>query len=270
MINTAAETIVALGTLAPSDNGYTLNYQAGGNLLTFGDTVEVTLEQGNVKKPVGRVVLKGSFPKEAFAHIQHLLVSYPDTPNKIGLLVGLLIQTQQVDAQASVLQNAMASRDTVAIRCVTQSILDILEGSKGPHYAKLGAGCASRNIALVGDGFGLLGPNEGYLAEAADHASLAATQPDATDLIRLHASHVQLALTNIKNWLTAVNNDALKLLSTPTDAALAAQAVALCNQAYNGVRPSADQTPGPYADQAGAITAYDHGQFMATLTLSQP
>lgn len=282
LINDQTEQITALGALAATDRtgqSYALNYpQAAGsgtsvaNLLGLGDKIEVTLEQSDVAAPVGRVVLVGVFPPQAFVHIRHLLVSFPTTPDQIGLLVGVLGQTQELNAQATALQNAAAAGKTDSIQCLTQSMLDIIEGAKGAHYRPLDASCAAQNVTLVGDGFGLLGSASGgqisgYLDEATDHASLAATQPDATDGIRLHASHVEIAMTNIKGWVTQADQDALQVLAAPTDASALSGLVQVCDYAYHGRNTNTDQTIDPVPGEAGAQTAYEHGQFMATLTL---
>ena len=166
LLNHQTERVVRLGALArlgyPT---YTLTYngdgssgQPGTNLVGAGDTLEITREQGNNSDPLGAVVLTGTLPPHSAQHIAHLLVSFPDTPGQIGLLVGVLDQTQLVNEQATALQNAAASHSTVGVTCAAQSILDIIEGAKGTNYRPLPAGCAAQNISLIGDGYGLLSP----------------------------------------------------------------------------------------------------------------
>lgn len=282
LVNQKSERILPLGSLTATTSAsqtYSLTFpngpgdgMPGANLLGLGDKIEVTIEQGNVTAPVGHVVLTGVFPPQAFVHIQHLLVSFPTTPGKIGLLVGVLNQTQELDAQAGALRNAVMSKKPATVQCIAQSMLDIIEGAQGAHYRPLGPNCAALNVSLTGDGFGLLGAAStttisGYLDETSDHASLAATQPDATDGIRLHASHVEIAMTNIKGWVTEAEQDALQILAVPTDAAALSGVVLACDDAYHGRSTNSDQTVNPVPGEAGAQTAYEHGQFMATLTL---
>jgi serine/threonine protein kinase len=285
MVNSKTESVVPLGVLTADGASYNVNGQGGSsaagsgvNLLGVGDRVEVTLEQGSVIAPVGHVVLSGTFPPMAFVHIKHLLVSFPTTPGNIGLLVGVLNEAQKLNAQAALLQNAAAGNDVVAVRCAAQSLLDIIEGKEGAHYQQLGAACAAKGVSIQGDGFGLLGPASGggtysladasYLDNALAHASLAATRSDATDTIRTHARHVEIALANIKGWVTTVQADALKLLQSPSNGALIGEIVTLSDHAYTGVVTGGDQLPQPVVGQAGAQTAYEHGQFMAMLSLS--
>lgn len=271
LVNDATEQNIALGTLAASGQTFTLNYsgdgkngQAGTNLIGAGDKVIVTLEQGSVNAPTGRVILTASFPPKAFIHIRHLLFSFPITPGKIGLLVGLLGQAQLLNGQASALQTASANHNTAAVQCYAQSIIDILEGSQGSAYQRLSSSCLSLGISAAGDGFGILG-NTGYDVLASQHASLAATQPDSTDLIRLHAGHVEIAMTNIKGWATQVEQDALTLRASPNNTALIQQIATLSDHIFHGVDTNGDERVDPVPGEAGAITGYNHGQLMATL-----
>jgi hypothetical protein len=142
LVNDATEQNVALGSLKASGQTFSLNYagdgssgQAGTNLIGAGNRVIVTLEQGSVSAPTGTVILNATFPPKAFIHIRHLLFSFPITPNKIGLLVGLLGQTQLLSVQSLSLQNAAANHNWTATRCAAQSILDIVVGAQGADYS---------------------------------------------------------------------------------------------------------------------------------------
>ena len=191
IFNDHTETVTGLGRLSGKNQTWSLTYSAtSGNLLEAGDKLEITQEQGVVNAPAGKAILVGTFPVQAFRHIQHLLVGYPETPGKIGMLIGVMLQTHLLDIQASVLQSVSASRDTVAIGCVTQSMLDIIDGTNGVNYKPLAAKCAQRNVTMTGDGFGLLGKG-GFVAGAEEHAALALSQKDATSVMRQHALLVE-------------------------------------------------------------------------------
>jgi hypothetical protein len=276
LINDQNEQISLLGTLTAKQHTYVLTYtagnssgQSGTNLLADGDKLEITLEQGTPTLPSGNVVLTGMFPLMAFAHIEHLLVSFPQTPGKIGFLVGVLDQTHLLNIQADVLQSLVASHNDVAIGCVAQSIIDIIEGTQGQHYHPLAAQCALSNVTATGDGFGLLGKG-GYLADVAEHATFAITQPDATNTMRVHAALLKIALSNIKGWVTTIDQDALAIRQNPADLARVQEIVTLGDVAYHGVDANGNGQIDPVAGEAGAITAYQQGQLMATLTLTPP
>jgi hypothetical protein len=274
--NSATEAITSLGTLVPKGDSFVLasngdgaNGQPGISLLTRGDTIKVTQEQGSVRLPVGTTVVTGSFPPQATAHIRHLLVSFPTTPGHVGLAVGILAQTKLAAAQALLLQSLVVSKDTTGVGCVGQSIVDIVEGAHGAHYKDLGASCTARNISIAGDGFGLLGAS-GYLASSAEHASYAAIAPDSTTYIRTHASHVEIATTNIAGWLATVDRDAVALAADPTQTSTVAEIAALSDRAYHGVDTNGDEQVDPVIGEAGGVTAYDHAQLMAALFLNPP
>jgi serine/threonine-protein kinase len=275
IINSGTEGITALGTLTAKGNAYVLsgnggggNGQPGTSLLTRGDTIKVTQEQGNVKLPVGQTVLTRTFPTQAMAHVRHLLISFPTTPKQVGLLVGALTQSGLAASQALLLQSVVAGKDSTKTACVAQNLVNILEGTHGAHYKDLGARCAGSG-AVAGDGFGLLGAG-GYLADATDHASYAAIASDASAYIRTHASHVEIATTNITGWLSTVDRDAVALSADPTQTGVTAEIAQLSDRAYHGVDIDGDEQVDPVIGEAGAVTAYVHAQLMASLPLSPP
>ena len=268
IINDQTEAVLGLGKLIKNGQTWSLTYNgANSNLLEAGDKLEITQEQGGGvgTVPSGPVILVGAFPVMAFQHIQHLLVSFPETPGKVGMLMGLLQQTRLLDNQAAVLQSVATNQDTVAIGCVTQSMLDIIEGTKGAHYHPLLAVCAGRNVTATGDGFGLL--DKGFIADAEEHASLALSQKDATNVMRQHAALMDIALSNITGWMTTIDKDLLHQQAHLTDMSSLQQISLLADDAYHGVDVNGDGQIDPVVGEAGAITAYQQGQFMATVTL---
>jgi hypothetical protein len=107
-----------------------------------------------------------------------------------------------------------------------------------------------------------------YLAGATEHATLAISQPDATNTMRLHAGLMAIALSNIKAWVTTIEQDALYLLKNPADLAKVQEMVTFADDAYHGVDVNGDGQIDPVTGEAGALTAYLQGQLMATLSLA--
>ncbi|GAC1393976.1 MAG: hypothetical protein NVS4B11_26750 [Ktedonobacteraceae bacterium] len=267
LVNETAEQTLALGTLVAQGQAFSLNFSdQGTNLLGQGNKLEITSEQGNVKLPTGKILLTGTFPPEAFVHIKHLLFSFPTTPGKIGLLVGLLEQVQQLNTQTVLLKSFVNNGDKASIQCAAQSIVDIAEGAQGPHALPLTSDCTSLGISATGDGFGILGSN-GYVSTTAAHASLAATQHDSTQNIKLQAGHVEIATDNIKDWVTTIDQDALALLTNPANTTKVQEMVTLSNQALNGVDTNNDGQVDSVPGEAGTILAYNEGHLMASLPL---
>jgi serine/threonine protein kinase len=267
LINQDTEAILALGTLRMNNQTGSLRYSgSSSNLLFPGDKFEITQEQGKVVAPAGKVIVAGTFPVKSFAHVLHLLVDFPETPGKIGLLVGVLEQTQLLNIQAAVLQSVAANQNTIAMSCVAQSMLDIIEGKQGSHYKPLDEVCAIQNVTTTGDGFGLQGKN-GYLTGSTEHAGYAISQPDATNAMHVHAALMDVSLSNINGWLTRIDQDALLLRTHPTDVSRVAEIVRLTDYAYHGVDVNGDGQIDPVTGEAGAITAFQQGQLIATLSL---
>lgn len=268
VVDTQSEHATGLGTLVQNKDGtYTAKTTSQHNIPGLGNRVVVTLEQGTVAVPTGQVVLSANYPPKAFVHVKHLIVSFPDTPGHIGLLVGLVDQAQKLSSASQLLQSISASQNTFAIQCAAQSIIDIAEGVNGAHYQQLGNQCAAQNIAEVGDGYGLLGTG-GYIANGEAHASLAATQSDTTSTIRVHAGHVAISLQNMNGWISTIDHDAQDLLHNPIDPTKVQEIVTLANHAYNGFDANGDGAIDPIPGEGGAVTAYYHGQLMAVLVLA--
>jgi hypothetical protein len=272
LINTQTEQVNALGILQETGTKFGLNFaspsqngQPGSNLLSLGDQITVTQEQGQVSLPSGRPLLVATFPPRALVHIKHLLLSFPETPGKIGLLVGLFEQTKLLNGQAQVLRAVSDNQNPAGQECIAQSILDIIEGQKGPDYRELPAFCDF--TTAIGDGFGILGAN-GYASLAGQHAVLATSQSDANGVIRQHASQVEIATTNITNWVTTIQKDALKLLTGRTNKAAVAEIATLAEKANIGFDANGNGQIDPASGEAGATSAYRSGQQMATLSLA--
>ena len=267
ILNDQSETVTSLGKLTEQGQNWTLTFRETiTNLLSIGDRLEITQEQGTVTTPTGKVILTGSFPVLSFQHIQHLLVGFPETPDHVGMLIGLLQQTHLLSIQTAALQSISASRNTVAIECLAQSMLDIIDGTHGPHYQPLSGTCTQQYGAVAGDGYGLL--DKGYIAGVEEHASLALSQKDATSAMRQHAALMNVALTNITGWMTAIEQDLLSLRAHPANLSSLQEITTLAANAYYGVDTNGDGQVDPVAGEAGALIAYQQGQYMATLILT--
>lgn len=275
MVDEANERITPLGKLTSAgQQAFKLAFTSKGtNLFSLGNVIEITKEQGDVTAPTGTVLMTGKFPTLAYTHIKHLLFSFPKTPGQIGLLVGLRSETQKLEAASTILNSVATNPD--AVSCAAQSILDIDEGQHGQHAHPLSASCQGLNITQEGDGLGLLGQN-GYIQLSAQHASFAATTTDTTQNIKTHAQHVINATIDLQGdskqqgWVTTIDQDTLFVRDHPTDPTTQAkmqEIVQLATQALNGFDANHNEIIEPVVGEAGALTAYAHGQLMAMLTL---
>jgi hypothetical protein len=266
MLDEQTEHISPLGMLTPEGSVYRLNFQHNNvNVLSMGNKLEITQETTQTTLPTGYVVLSARLPMEALVHIKHLLVSFPGTPGNIALLTGLRAQSQYLYDQTLLLKGG---NDADTTRCVAQNVVNLIEGKHGAQAHPLEPICTTKHVMQVDDGYGLLGNNNnGYVANTAMHASLAATQPDTTDTIRVYAQRVIDATDDINIWLKAANQDALSLLVNPNDASKIQDMSLHSERAFNGVDLDHDRHVDSVKGEAGVTNAYLDGQTMANLTL---
>ena len=71
----------------------------------------------------------------------------------------------------------------------------------------------------------------------------------------------------MNGWINTIDHDAQDLLNNPNNPAKVQEIVTLANHAYNGFDKNGDGTIDPIPGEAGALTAYYHGQLMAVLVL---
>ncbi len=270
LVDTSAEKVLPLGALTAQGRNFTLDFAGKANLLGAGNQLEITQEKGTPSLPAGKVVLSGTFPPLAFIHIRHLLFSFGSTPGKVGLLVGLREQARALNEQVTLLKS-LSNRGPQAVSCGAQNIINLVEGVHGHNVQPLNAACGGFNVTDAGDGFGLFDPNDannGYVILASEHAALAATQNDSTDNIRQHAGRVQVAMDNLKKWLTSIDNDARQLTISPTNTALIQDIATLSDHVLNGFDLNDNGVVDPITGEAGTVTAYNEGQLMAQLPLA--
>ena len=72
----------------------------------------------------------------------------------------------------------------------------------------------------------------------------------------------------MKGWVTSIDHDAQALLNNPTDSAKIKEIVTLANHTFNGFDANGDGSIDPIPGEGGAVTAYYHGQLMASLVLA--
>ena len=97
------------------------------------------------------------------------------------------------------------------------------------------------------------------------------SSPDATDNIKLHAGHVQIAGENTTARIQQVQDAARRVLQAPGVAESQADVLnilALSQQAIQGIDLDNDEQVAPVPGEGGVLTAYQHAQLMAGIGLS--
>ncbi len=274
LVNGGTGANIGLGQLTPDAGGNVLRRftdPKGANLLAAYDKFIVTVEALDPapSAPSNTVMLSGQLPGPSLIHIRHLMVSFPATPGKIGLEVGLRTQTQELRRQAELMRDHQTEGQLSGIKGQAEILVNIIEGSKGPDFGDLDK---NGQVVNPGDGYGLLknGDQLGYLDGSKEHANLAAKAEGATEEIKLHAGHVGITVDNASGWITAIRDRALVVLKSNDIKAtepLVREILALANQAVNGVDLKGDGQILPIPGSGAVLTSYQHAGLMATLYL---
>jgi plastocyanin len=242
------------------------------NLLGRYERVYVTDVPGSMATTtVTNVVLAGKLPDQALSHIRQILVTNDATPSRLGFALGLRQEADEVFRHAQFLRDAFNAGDLYLEKGHAEHLVNIIEGAQGLNFGDLrGDG----KIQNPGDGFGLLpaGEQPGYIQGMMDQAQQALKSSDATDQVKLHAQHVQIAGENIRARLIDARDRALRInqasgiADTQQDVL---NLVALAQQAIQGVDLNLDQQVSPIPGEGGTLTAYQHAQLMARIDLAQ-
>jgi plastocyanin len=275
--NSADGSFLKLGQLIPGPNG-AVNMKFSDpqkrNLLAIYDKFLVTHEilDPTPGAPSSMVIYTGQLPGPALLHIRHLLVSFPATPGKIGLEVGLRDQTTILRRHTEFMVDALKANDLATVKLHAEHLVNLIEGSKGPDYGDLNK---DGQVTNPGDGYGLLknGDQLGYLGGSKEHANLAAQAEGATPAIKLHAGHVGITVDNATGWVNTVRDRSLALLKVgdiKSAEPLVQEISVLSNQILNGVDVNGDGIILPIPGSGGVLTSYQHAQLMASIPLAFP
>jgi plastocyanin len=264
-----ADKSLPLGKLSASGDTATVTYisPTNDNLIGSFDKIYVTqAAEAEAEQNNQTVIASGALPEKALVHIRHVLFSIGNTPGKIGFALGLRQETDELQRHAQFLKDAFDAGDFRLVKVHAEHIANIIEGSEAHDVNGDG------KVQNPGDGFGLLpnGTQDGYIKGMIDHAKLAADSPDATDAIKLHAGHVQIAGENTRVRVQDIHDraetigEAGGISDTQQDVL---KILALAQQAIQGVDTNLDEQVGPIPGEGGVITAYQHAQLMAGVPL---
>ncbi len=268
------ETRLSLGLLQIDETGrgeITYIDNGGNNLLARYDRLEITLEPLPDANPAtsGNVVYSSGIPPNALVHMRHLFVSFSDTPNQDGLIVGLQRETRHVDEHIRAMVAAYQQADAVTVRLHAESIYNLLVGKNGQGYGDLDA---NGTIADPGDGYGLLfnGSNQGYIQGTISHTQYSMSSNDATLNVKIHGQHVIDSAQNVETWATELRDLMLQILDDPISPeanALIRQAAALADRMQNGRDLNGNESIEPIQGEGGVLTVLDHAGYMIDMPL---
>jgi serine/threonine protein kinase len=275
LISDSGEQRRTLGVLAQDSSGqFTLAYvdKQNRNLLDGFSRMEITVEPkpDNNPNPSGQVAYSSSIPPGSLMHIRHLVVRIEETPNEIGMAVGLVDDTKLIKTSADDMLAAFDSGDTKKARANAEVIINLIVGKQDSTDHKDWDGNGKVNDP--GDGYGLLlnGDQAGYISGAIDHAKLAADSPDSTADIKLHSGHVTVCAQNVEMWATQLKDTAIRIVEAKTGQIAGADvhsADIFADEMLNGIDINGNESIDPIPGEGGAITAYEHAGYMSDMPI---
>ncbi|MBK8782042.1 MAG: protein kinase [Anaerolineales bacterium] len=274
LIENSGEQSRSIGILANDGNGvYSLTYvdPQSRNLLADYDHMEITVEPSpdNSPNPSGQVAYSSGIPRQAVAHIRHLMVSTEESPNQIGMIDGIRINATLIDQSGEAMLAAYESGNQIDVRSNAEALVNLIVGNQDSAYVDWDSNGTVNN---PGDGYGMLlnGEQAGYIEGVHHHSSYSADTEDATPNIRLHDAHVEVSIQNIEKWTIELRDTAKRILQAPEGANIEADvrtAVTLADQILNGLDIDGNESVDPIPGEGGANTAYQHAYYMADMPI---
>lgn len=243
----------------------------GNNLLAAYDSMEITIEPkpDSNPNPSENVAYAATLPSGGLIHVRHLLVSFSNTPGKIGLVDGLLNDSQLLDKTAQNMLTAYQAGNEADVRKNAETMLNLLVGRQSADHKDWDK---DGQITDPSDGFGMLlnGDSVGYIEGSFSHAGYAASAPDATGNMKVHGGHVQISTQNLEGWAPKLRDLLEQILASPFDNKMEQsirQAVSLSDEILKGIDLNGNEQVEPIPGEGGAETAYDHAYYMADMAI---
>lgn len=246
--------------------------EQGRNLLARYNRIEITLEPNPDSNPnsSGRVVYSSGIPPLALVHLRHLFVSVPETPDQIGLLVGLEEHVILAHEHTQSMLDAYQRQDEQAMRRHAETVYNLLVGSQASRYGDLDS---DGQVNDPGDGFGLLlnGEQVGYIEGTISHTGYSMGMDDAWMGIVLHGEHVIVSSRNVEAWAVELADLAYQVATSGSldndTRALVLQALAIADRMKNGRDLNGNERIEPIPGEGGLLTVLDHAIYMLDMPL---
>jgi serine/threonine protein kinase len=275
LINDTGEQRRSLGVLTQDTSGqFTVTYVDGQsrNLLEGFSRMEITVEPNPDDNPnsSGQVAYSSSIPPGSLMHIRHLLVQIDETPNKIGMAVGLVNDTKLIKKSADAMLEAYNTGNTKNIHANAEAIINLIVGKQEPTLYKDWDGNGKINDPGTGYGLLLNGDQAGYVGGVIDHTKLAADATDSTAEIRVHSEHIVICAKNVETWANQLRDIAIRIAGAKSGQIVEADvrsASTIANQMLNGIDINGNETIDPIPGEGGAITAYQHADYMSDMQI---
>ncbi|HEX3052357.1 MAG TPA: serine/threonine-protein kinase [Aggregatilineaceae bacterium] len=271
-----SETRRSLGTFEVDDSGNAeISYTSvtGENLLELFGSLEITLEPFPDQSPLptSEVAYSGAVHPGPLTHIRHVLVSFGNNPDHVGLMIGVKRDSELIQASAQALLEAQQASDLDGIKQQAEAMVNVIEGKAGEHYGDLDG---DGTITDPSDGVGLLlsADSTGYIQTAIEHARYATGTEGVSQEIATNAALFEVAAQNLGGWAVQIRDLSWQLLeSNDADQVgeLAQQIVDLTTLFMDGQDSNNNGQIEPVPGEGGVQTAYAYALNMADMILME-
>ncbi len=265
--------------LLQSDRLQTFNTQAQ-NLRHIFTHVSITVETSGAQwvRPTGTSLLQGVLDSKTLTAMAPLFTRSPYTPKQIALLSGLHTQTHELARWLANMLDAQAHNDAGNVRLDLSRFLYLLEGSRGVDVARLKL-LSQQNVASVGNGLGLLSPNEAACQQDPPSCGyLDLIQASVQTLLSQHmgaqisAQHVLTALTTMRQLAQSIQQGTNSLIVLSKLDALTLQKLTMLegqiDAFLNGSDVNGDGAIDAVPDEAATAQLFGYVQQLGAIRLS--
>ena len=263
-----------LGILHLDENGkgeLTFDDPQKRNLLAYYARVEITVEP-NVSSDSSaspEVAYAYTLPESGIAYLRALMVSFPGTPEQVGLIHGQTRAARLIDKAGSEMLSNYENGNDAGVREKAESIMNLLAGSQSPdHKDWNGDGL----ISDPGDGYGFLlnGNNLGYIQAVYSYADYAVNSPGASQNMIVNGNSVKACSQNLARWAPELRQRISAILGAAALSEMAQgiqRSAELANQILNGVDKNENEEIEPVFDECGVLVSYESTYKMADMPL---
>lgn len=265
---------ISLGVFSPeaSSKGE-LNFAEpeGLSLLADFDRVEITIEPKSDTDPVDSGLIAYSFtlPAESLLHIRYLLLSFPGTPMKNGLVQGLHTDIVQIDERVKEMDSAFESDDAVGTLANAEDALNLLVGAKSADFKDWNGDGQLRDRT---SSYGLLvnGNNFGYIQAVYAEVDHIVATPGSTQYMLQYGEIVKTCTQNLALWAPQLRDRLVTILTSTSNSEISEairDSVTVADQMLNGVDLDENGTVDTVPGECGAKGTYEYAYYMADMPI---
>jgi len=243
----------------------------GRNLLAYYHQVEVIIRPGTNPDPNSSTdtAYISAVPEAGIAYLRGLVVSFPGTPEQVGLVQGLTKTARLLYEAGKEMASDYESGNEAGMKESAESIMNLLVGDQSPDHKDWNGDGQETD---PGDGYGIFlnSNNLGYIQAVYSYADYAVNSPGASQNMIVNGGNVKTCSENLAQWAPELRDHISIILNAETLAEVdqrIRRSAELTEQILNGVDKDEDGEIQPVAGECGVLVAYESVYKMADMKL---